>query len=133
MFPPVVSTVSARAGGRGAATLTGTVNPFGQAVTACRFEYGTSSMYGSSVPCGSLPAAGEHSVCVSAPVFGLAAHTTYHFRIVATTAGGTSYGLDLEFTTASALAGHLPPLGHQPRRPSEWRWSLRHRWQPRAG
>jgi hypothetical protein len=36
-----------------------------------------------------------------ANVSGLAAGTTYHFRIVATNASGTAYGSDRTFTTRS--------------------------------
>ena len=39
---------------------------------------------------------------MSASVGGLAAATTYHFRLVTSSAGGTSYGDTLTFTTAAA-------------------------------
>jgi alpha-tubulin suppressor-like RCC1 family protein len=83
------------------ATLNATVNPDGGEVTGCEFEYGPTSTYGSSVPCSSLPGSGESAVDVSASVSGLSARSTYHFRIVATDAGGTSYGADATFTTES--------------------------------
>src|SRR5439155_902757 len=44
---------------------------------------------------------------VSANISGLAASTAYHFRIVATNSGGTSYGNDRTFTTLSASG---PPV-----------------------
>jgi DNA-binding beta-propeller fold protein YncE len=63
-------------------------------VTKCEFEYGTTASYGSVAPCSSLPGSGESAVAVSASVTGLAANTTYHFRVSATNAGGTSKGSD---------------------------------------
>ena len=81
------------------ATLNATVNPNGAAVSDCHFDYGTSSFYGSSAPCSSLPGSGSSPVAVSAAIEGLSANTTYHFRIVATNAGGTSAGEDETFTT----------------------------------
>jgi hypothetical protein len=86
------------------ATLGGTVNPDRATVSSCRFEYGLSTAYGSSVACGSLPGSGSSPVAVSASVSGLLAATSYHFRIVATNAGGTALGPDLAFTTG--VAGH---------------------------
>jgi hypothetical protein len=95
------------------ATLNATVNPDGEEVSECKFEYGTSESYGSSVPCTSLPGSGESPVEVSASVTGLTAHTTYHFRIVATGAGGTDYGADRAFTTLLAVVtGSASSVAH---------------------
>jgi hypothetical protein len=82
------------------ATVTGTVNPNGQA-TSRYFEYGTSTSYGSktaSVGVGS----GTTNVDVSAALTGLAPGTTYHYRVVATNSTGTSRGADGIFATAAA-------------------------------
>ena len=79
--------------------MNGTVNPNGGEVTSCKFDYGTTEAYGKSVPCSSLPGSGTSAVAVSASVKSLSAHTTYHFRIVATNAGGTSTGADQTFET----------------------------------
>ncbi|HWX73734.1 MAG TPA: fibronectin type III domain-containing protein, partial [Solirubrobacteraceae bacterium] len=81
------------------ATLSARVNPNGGEVSACRFEYGTSSHYSASVQCRPMPGSGRNAVEVSAPIGGLSATTTYHFRIVASNAGGTSAGSDQTFTT----------------------------------
>ncbi len=81
------------------ATLNATVNPNGGEVTECEFEYGTTTSYGKTASCASLPGAGSSAVSVSASLTGLAANTTYHFRISATNAGGTSKGADETFTT----------------------------------
>jgi subtilase family serine protease len=81
------------------ATLNARVNPNGQAVTECQFEYGTSTGYGSSAPCKSLPGSGSSPVAVSASIAsGLTANTEYHFRFSATNTSGTSKGADLTFT-----------------------------------
>jgi sugar lactone lactonase YvrE len=101
-LPPGVVTGAASSLTPTTATLNATVNPNGAEVTACTFEYGTSVSYGTSVPCASLPGSGESPVPVSAPLTGLSANTTYHFRIVATNSGGTSNGSDQTFTTAKA-------------------------------
>jgi hypothetical protein len=86
-------------------TLTGTVNPQGEAVGSCVFEYGTSSAYGSSVPCSPLPGSGTSPISVSASPDGLTAGTTYHYRIVAMNAHGAGEGSDATFTTEAATTG----------------------------
>ncbi len=79
-----------------AASLTGTVDPRGAAVSECRFEYGLTNEYGNgpynrSVPCEQTPGeigAGSGPVTVSAQLEGLQAGELYHFRLVATNANG---------------------------------------------
>ena len=64
------------------ADLSGELQPDG-ILSEYRFEYGETTEYGSSLPAGVVGASGdfgEHQV--SAGVLGLAAHTTYHFRVV---------------------------------------------------
>jgi trimeric autotransporter adhesin len=97
---PTVFTKAASLLTQTTATLSAMVNPNGGEVSDCHFEYGPSSSYGSSMPCSSLPGAGMAGAPVSAPVVSLSANTTYHFRIVATNAGGASLGADQPFTTA---------------------------------
>jgi hypothetical protein len=82
-----------------AATLTGTVNPNGGAVGSCRFEWGTTTAYGSSAPCTPAPGAGSSPVAVSAPASGLAAATTYRWRLSATNIFGTTRHAGKAFTT----------------------------------
>jgi phospholipase C len=104
---PIVETGSASAAAHGSATFNGTVNPSGKALSECKFEYGLSASYGSSVPCVSSPEAGAEAVPVSATVAGLISNTGYHFRVVASNATGTSYGSDATFRTLE----DLPELG----------------------
>jgi sugar lactone lactonase YvrE len=85
------------------ATLNASVNPIGQGeVSECKFEYGTTTSYGSSAPCVPSPGSGESPVAVSASVSGLPASTTYHFRVSATNASGTSTGFDETLRTLCA-------------------------------
>jgi hypothetical protein len=99
---PTAITGPVSAVGPTSATVTGTVNPNGQA-TSWYFEYGTSTSYGSKTATGNA-GSGTSNVSVSAPLAGLAPGTTYHYRLVATSSAGTSRGADGIFTTASPPA-----------------------------
>ncbi|HXD53579.1 MAG TPA: alkaline phosphatase family protein [Solirubrobacteraceae bacterium] len=100
--PPALETAPASSIGGGGATLNGTVNPDGGEVTDCRFEYGTTSGYGASVPCDAAVGSGTEPVAVSAQVSGLIAAATYHFRLVASNPGGAGSGPDMSFSTGTA-------------------------------
>jgi hypothetical protein len=102
--PPTATTSAASSLFTSGATLNGTVNPLSQATTY-HFEYGTSTAYGSRAPASDAAVGSDgadHSV--SRAVSGLVASTTYHYRVVATNATGTSYGADRTFATQA-----LPP------------------------
>jgi hypothetical protein len=101
--PPTVSTSAAAKVTYQSATLRGSVNPQGSATTA-HFEFGTTTAYG-SVTADQSAGSGTTALTISTAVAGLTANTTYHYRIVATNAGGTSTGGDRTFTT-----GPLPPV-----------------------
>lgn len=93
----------------GSATLNGLVTPNG-ASTSYRFDYGTTTGYGAStdeIDAGS----GTSGVVASADLTGLQAGTTYHYRLVATNAIGTSYGDDQTFTVPAATISTAPPDG----------------------
>ena len=83
------------------------VNPNDES-TLYHFEYGRTTTYGNQTPTASA-GSGDSWVLASARVSGLAASTTYHFRIVATNNQGTSRGSDRTFTTQAAPAGPAPP------------------------
>jgi hypothetical protein len=79
-----------------AASLSGTIDPRGFAVSSCEFEYGLTDDFGNgpynhSVPCKQTPAeigAGNGPVAVSAQLEGLEPGELYHFRLLATGANG---------------------------------------------
>jgi hypothetical protein len=110
---PVVVTGSASSIGETGATLNGTANPE-EGETTCVFQYGSSESYGLEAPCVANPGGGTSAVGVSATLAGLAPSATYHYRLVATNAGGTSYGADATFTTASP-----PPVEKPAEKPVE--------------
>jgi hypothetical protein len=74
----------------------GSVNPHGMSASY-RFEYGTTTSYGSTIV--GDAGSGEGSVGVSAMLTALQPGTTYHYRLVASNVAGTSYGADHQFTT----------------------------------
>jgi hypothetical protein len=91
------------------AGLYGFVNPNNQATTY-RFEYGTTTDYGTSVP---APDGSAGSGATSAPVkqllSGLTPGTTYHYRLRANNPSGGVLSPDGTFTTPSPTeAGQLP-------------------------
>jgi hypothetical protein len=104
---PAVTTGAASSITQTGATVAGTVNPNGSAVSDCHVEYGTTTAYGSQVPCAAGPGSGTSAVAVSASLTGLTAGTTYHYRVVATNGGGTTNGADATFATTAATV--LPP------------------------
>ena len=94
--PPVVITNSATNVASSSATLNGSVDPHGLTTTVY-FQYGTTTSYGLTTAPQSKT--GNTYQNVAANISGLAASTTYHFRIVATNSAGTVYGSDKTFTT----------------------------------
>lgn len=86
--PPGVSTSAATNVTRTTATIPASVDPNG-AATTYHVEYGTTDAYGLRTATASA-GAGTEPVSVSVALAGLTANTTYHFRLVATNAAGTS-------------------------------------------
>ena len=109
--PPTLSSAEASAITQSSANLTAQVDPEGEAVQTCSFEYGTSTLYGSSSACTSLPAQGRAPVAVGSTITGLEPNTTYHLRITAENAAGVSYGVDQTFDT---LPTPSPPPEPEP-------------------
>jgi hypothetical protein len=81
--------------------LAGAVNPEGEPISECRFEYGTTTAYGSSAPCTGSIGEDDTAVPVSATVAGLKPGTEYQYRVVAIGPGGRSESVDATFTTAA--------------------------------
>ena len=102
--PPAVATSPATYIASYSTTLNGWLNPHGLAASVY-FQYGTTTSYGFSTPVQSQTGSTYRSI--GANITGLAASTTYHFRIVATNSAGTKYGSDRTFTTLSATG---PPV-----------------------
>jgi hypothetical protein len=103
---PTVTSDSASEVKRTTAKLEGVVNPEGEAVTNCEFEYGTSGAYSHIAPC--VPAtvgSGSSPVAVSAEVSGLTTATEYHYRLVAGNTNGVNAGADSTFATPVAVEG----------------------------
>lgn len=99
---PVAETVPASPAEANTAILEGTVDPNGTE-TSYRFQYGPTTAYGqeSSVGYEDLEAAEEPSEVVESVAY-LKPATTYHYRLVATSAAGTDYGADKTVTTGPA-------------------------------
>jgi hypothetical protein len=91
----------------GGFNLSGTVNPEGTATTY-RFEYGTTTAYGVTVPVPDGSAgSGSAAVPVSQDVTALLPNTTYHFRLSAHNTGPAATTGDRTFTTPPS--GPAPP------------------------
>lgn len=83
------------------ATLTGTVNPSGLAVSECKFEYFASGAPPISAPCeGAIPP-DEADHAVEATVASLEPGTTYTVRLVARNVNGPSTSSTIQFTTVA--------------------------------
>jgi len=81
------------------ATLNGKIDP--EALeTVYWFEYGPTSSFGTKVPLSpESVGSGTSTVPVSQPIGGLSPGTTYHYRVVAESNAGFSYGKDLSLKT----------------------------------
>jgi hypothetical protein len=79
------------------ARLAGTIDAHGSQ-TSYAFEYGTTTAFGSLSTVDNA-GAGNGAQPVSLPITGLAASTTYLYRIVATNTNATTTGPVLSFTT----------------------------------
>lgn len=116
LIRPAVNTGQARAVSSGSATLTATLQ-IRSRTASYWFQYGPTSAYGSQTGAGS--ARSGKAVTVTTTVGGLAAGSTYHYRVVASSCGGcgsgTAYGADVTFIAGgytdpvfSAVAGADP-------------------------
>lgn len=100
--------------GEGTATLRGTVNPKGLATMAW-FEYGLTTNYGMQTPLVDV-GSGFGGVSVTAVLDGLEVGMTYHYRVVAENAMGTSRGDDesLLVPDSQVLLAHYTFEGGEP-------------------
>jgi DNA-binding beta-propeller fold protein YncE len=92
------------------AVLSAEINPgFGH--TVFRFQYGSTSEYGSRSYPVELPAVDNEFHPVSVNLTGLTPGTTYHFRVVAVNWSGTGYGPDQTFLTPAESPVSVPASG----------------------
>jgi autotransporter-associated beta strand protein len=109
---PEVATLDALDVTSSSALLTGTANPQG-GTTFVRFEYGTTTGYGSSTQARGI-GSGTDPANVIQTLSGLLAGETYHYRIVAFNSAGVTLGEDRTFETALtaplATTGEAMPL-----------------------
>jgi hypothetical protein len=99
LVPPAVEGVYATEVTATSADLTGSINPRGN-LTRYHFEYGPTSSYGNRTP--TREVSGGAGVRVQWPLEGLAPEATYHYRLVAESAGGPAEGSDKAVTTEGA-------------------------------
>jgi hypothetical protein len=95
---PAVTTGGVSGVSSSSVVLHGYVNAKGQS-TSYVFQYGTTKGYGAQT---TLASAGDGTatIDVTQAVGGLQPYTTYHYRILASSPGGATPGLDRTFTTA---------------------------------
>lgn len=109
----VVVTGPASRVGRIGATMTGSVNTGGGPTTYV-FEYGPTTAYGQQTAVQPV-SAGAGAIPVAAMVSSLRAGTTYHYRLVATNAGGSLAGADGRFKTKPKAAPKRLSVAVSPR------------------
>ncbi len=97
--PPTAQTGPASDVGQTTGTVTGTVNPEGRP-TRYYFSYGPTNAYGAQTPL-QRAGSGKAPTTVTRALAGLSALTTYHYRLVATSSGGLTYGADGTFATSA--------------------------------
>jgi DNA-binding beta-propeller fold protein YncE len=90
------------------AAINAQINPFGL-LTTYHYEYGTTTGYGQRLPlhAEAVVGTGHTPVPLTTSLGGLTPGSTYHYRIVAQSAAGTSYGEDVSFSTPAT--GEGPP------------------------
>jgi hypothetical protein len=95
--PPLAHTAYVEQVTASSAVLRARVNPRGLA-TEYYFQYGPTTAYGSQTPTASA-GSGTQEVKLTQPVTGLQPYTTYHFRVLAASSGGTTASADATFVT----------------------------------
>jgi hypothetical protein len=97
LSPPMVTTGAASGVSATGGTISGTVNPE-SLKTSYEFQIGETSSYGGAEIFGDAGEAGGDEA-VSTTLSYLVPGMTYHYRLLATNADGTTYGPDMVFTT----------------------------------
>lgn len=107
VIKPIAQT-SAPAAASGGVELRGKIYTY-ESDTHYRFEYGTTTAYGTSVPVPDGDAGVESIATVAQTIAGLTPSTIYHYRLVATNAGGTGESPDATFNSSEVGATTPPP------------------------
>jgi hypothetical protein len=108
---PSATTAAATGITLSAATLNGSVNDNGVAITSVTFDYGLTAAYGTTIAATpSSVSAGAGATSVAGAISGLSPNTTYHFRVNAayTGGGGITNGSDMTFTTYAYTLTYTP-------------------------
>jgi PKD repeat protein len=100
--PITITTLPATSVGNLAATLEGTVNANGLAVTTS-FQYGTGTDYGNVIASQSIESGTTGVMPIATNILGLEPDTIYHYRAVGVVGGVTYYGDDHTVTTQPGL------------------------------
>jgi hypothetical protein len=88
------------------AKLNGTVNA-NYLSTDVTFEYGTTTNYGNTITAIQSPVTGNSSTVVNSIISGLTIGLTYHYRVKANNVIGSSFGIDMTFTTAYSIGENV--------------------------
>lgn len=96
--PPKAWTIGAENLEIGDADLNGAISPRG-VPTAYHFQYGLTKSYGRVATGTRGTYGGNKRYAVEATVFDLRPGATYHFRVIAASRGGKTYGADKTFTS----------------------------------
>jgi len=107
---PATTTLAATNITQTAATLNGTVNASNNTTTVI-FEYGTTTAYGQTINATPNIVTGTTSTSVTASLTALQPNTSYHYRVKASCANGTSFGNDITFTTSEILVPVVTTAG----------------------
>jgi ELWxxDGT repeat protein len=103
--PPVIGPVSTTGVNHYDASFMVTIDASGVATRAA-LEYGETTAYGFAAPIALTPSNGISDQILPAAISGLKPGTTYHYRVTAVNAGGTTSGAEGSFTTLATQ----PPL-----------------------
>ncbi|MBI4768083.1 MAG: S8 family serine peptidase [Deltaproteobacteria bacterium] len=122
--PPIVSTGAGTNLTATSVTLNGTVNANNLSTTVT-FQYGLTTSYGTTITADQSPVTGSSDTPVSKGLTGLSPNTTYHYRVVATSSAGTSYGSDMTSITLTppAAATLISPSGTMALTSPTYSWS----------
>jgi hypothetical protein len=107
VVPDAVALAATTVKPRGA-TLNGSVNPLGLAVSECKFEYQAEGSPAVSIPCEAAIPTDESPHPVEATISGLDPRTTYTVRLVARNANGSSTSDPGIFTTIGPATTEPP-------------------------